>query len=142
MPAGGGFCKAIATLGIIKQCKSSLCSTLNALYFYIINNGSTVSEGRKRRKSYQKRKASPQQDFYLFFIWQAIVRGQLFLQWTFFLLYTYHLMLHFELVYYPVPSCINSPAIINKNGAYAGWMQVLQIYSAVRHNKTVTNCVM
>jgi hypothetical protein len=40
----------------------------------------------KERKVDTKLRASPQQDFYLFFIWQAIVRGQLFLQWTFFLL--------------------------------------------------------
>src|ERR1044072_2477620 len=63
------------------------------MYFYIINNGSTVSEERKshlrrpKKKATTKQKASPKRDFTFFFIWQAIVRGRLFLQRTFFLLY-------------------------------------------------------
>jgi hypothetical protein len=40
----------------------------------------------KERRVDTKRKASPKKDFTFFFIWQAIVRGRLFLQRTFFLL--------------------------------------------------------
>ncbi len=59
----------------------------NALYFYIINNGSKEKAQRHedKRRKLPEAKASPKLDFTFFFIWQAIVRGQLFLQWTFFL---------------------------------------------------------
>jgi hypothetical protein len=69
------------------------------MYFYIIKGEGQKAQGprHKRRKAqkprhreeerYEKRKASLQIDFTFFFIWQAIVRGRLFLQRTFFLLW-------------------------------------------------------
>ncbi len=42
--------------------------------------GNYSSEAQKSSLKLQEKT-----EFYIFFIWQAIVRGQLFLQWTFFL---------------------------------------------------------
>jgi hypothetical protein len=57
------------------------------LYICVINNGSSVKAQGSRARAQEEKEKLPRSkiDFYLFFIWQAIVRGQLFLQWTFFI---------------------------------------------------------
>ena len=56
--------------------------TLRSVLLHHQQHTSTVA-ARKKRESWRYIKV----DFTFFFIWQAIVRGQLFLQWTFFLLW-------------------------------------------------------
>jgi len=81
------FCITFKALAIIKSLKTWLCKCAPDMYFYIRNNA--ITGQRKRNREAKVRQVSNNKDFYLFFIWQAIVRGQLFLQKTFFLLYTY-----------------------------------------------------
>jgi hypothetical protein len=54
------------------------------MYICIINNGSKTRE-REEKKATTKQKLHPKEIFTFFFIWQAIVRGRLFLQRAFFL---------------------------------------------------------
>jgi hypothetical protein len=58
-------------------------------YFWIsieLRERASNREGNYSSEAQEKAvKTAKQTEFYIFFIWQAIVRGQLFLQWTFFL---------------------------------------------------------
>ena len=74
--------KLLNSFGIMKWAKTWFETRDAAMYFYIINNGSTVNRG-KDRDELPGARASTQKRFTFFFIWQAIVRGRLFLQWTF-----------------------------------------------------------
>jgi hypothetical protein len=76
-----GFQETRYAFEIIKQGKTCLCRRLAALYFYIINGSDTEKRERKEQK---RTSFHTNFDLTFFFIWQAIVRGQLFLQWTFF----------------------------------------------------------
>ena len=84
MQCGSWFCKRSAGFAIIKQVKCWLYNKQKTPYFYIIKQRSRRREGKRRWKAPTRSKASHKKDLTFFFIWQAIVRGQLFLQWTFF----------------------------------------------------------
>ena len=110
-----------------------LCRWVGVPYFYIINNDVARKAVKKKERSYTTEAgASPELDFNFFFIWQAIVRGQLFLQWTFFLLSPHKLGLYiinryFLIIFFLITirssksiSCLNNP-FLNFSRSYIYW---------------------
>jgi hypothetical protein len=94
MQAGRGFRNCWTTFGIIKTWKTWLCRWKAAMYICIIKDGNEerhkrqgsehkVRETRHRKKVTRSESFTSTKNFTFFFIWQAIVRGRLFLQWTF-----------------------------------------------------------